>query len=355
MIPELGVIEGYFGRAWSWQERTIVIERLAPAGYRFFHYAPKIDEKLRRAWQILHDDDEAAAIADFARHCRVLGVRFGIGINPFGAHLSFDAVARERMKAKLAQFDSWGVDDLAILFDDMRGDLNDLAKRQTEIASFIFDNSKAERFFFCPSYYSLDPKLDAVFGQRPVRYLEELGQKLDPAVAIYWTGEEVCSPEIGAAHLRDMSNILGRKVALWDNYPVNDGPRMSQNLHLRSFTGRSANIAEHISHHAINPASQPILGCIPALTLPMLYKQGSDYRYGSAFKEAATAVCGETLGLMLHADLSTLQQLGLDRMSAATKRDLRTRYAQLENDAAKEVVDWLDGAYAITGEMLQTQ
>jgi beta-N-acetylglucosaminidase len=48
MIPPLGIIEGYFGRAWSWDDRGAVIARLAPAGYCFYHYAPKIDAKLRR-------------------------------------------------------------------------------------------------------------------------------------------------------------------------------------------------------------------------------------------------------------------------------------------------------------------
>lgn len=355
MIPELGIIEGYFGRAWSWKCRASVVERLAPSGFSFFHYAPKIDNKLRRDWRQLHDRDAATEIARFREFCQNHGVRFGVGITPYGTQLEFDDAARKAMKAKLAQFDSWGIDDLAILFDDMRGDLPDLAVRQAEVARFIFDHSKAGRFFFCPSYYSFDPKLDAVFGQRPERYLEVLGQMLDPAVAIYWSGEEVCSPEIGAAHLQDVAGIIGRKVALWDNYPVNDGPRMSQYLHLRAFTGRASNIGSEISHHAINPASQPILGCIPAMTLAMLYAQGGQYRYSAAFMDAATAVCGERTAKMLQDDLLSLQQTGLDRMTDRKKAELRSRYADCDNIASAEILDWLDGGYGITGEMLRTQ
>jgi hyaluronoglucosaminidase len=355
MTPELGTIEGYFGRAWSWNARGAVIARLAPAGYRFFHYAPKLDTRLRRDWQQLHNEDDAAAISTFAAHCRRHNVRFGIGLTPYGAHLGFDSNMRQAMKAKLAQFDSWGIDDLAILFDDMRGDIDDLAARQLEIASFATDHSKATRFFLCPSYYSNDPVLDRVFGARPAHYLETLGRKLDPAVAIYWTGEEVCSPEIGIGHLRDVCGLLGRKIALWDNYPVNDGPRMSQYLHLRAFTGRSARSGETVSHHAINPASQPILGCIPALTLPMLYQEGDAYRYSTAFVAAADAICGPELAALLHNDLLTLQQTGLNQMSPETKARLRARYAAHDHPAAEEIVDWLDGGYAITGEMLQTQ
>jgi hypothetical protein len=142
---------------------------------------------------------------------------------------------------------------------------------------------------------------------------------------------------------------------LWDNYPVNDGPRMSQYLHLRSFTGRSQRAGAMLSHHAINPMSQPLLGCIPALTLPMLYAQGEEYCYGAAFAEAAKTVCGEELAAVLTADLLTLNDAGLDRMSADRKAALAKKYAAFDHPAALEVADWLAGGYAITGEMLQTQ
>ncbi|WP_085339308.1 beta-N-acetylglucosaminidase domain-containing protein [Aquidulcibacter paucihalophilus] len=355
MIPELGIIEGYFGRTWSWRARTAVVDNLGPAGYRFFHYAPKLDQKLRREWRKPHTKEEASSIQTFASHCRAKSVRFGIGLTPYDAHLSFDEATKSSLKAKLQQFDAWGIDDLALLFDDMRGDIPELATRQTEIARFVTDHSRATRFFFCPSYYSLDQRLDTVFGKRPVDYLHDLGKSLDPCIAVYWTGEEVCSPEIRQAHLQDIAEVLGRKVALWDNYPVNDGPRMSQFLHLRAFTGRSSEIADNISHHAINPASQPILGCIPALTLPMIYQDGASYRYSAAFQKAANQICGQDLEEALRADLLSLQAVGLNQMPVELKTQLRSKYAAFKGDAAVEIIDWLDGGYAIKGEQLLTQ
>jgi hyaluronoglucosaminidase len=354
MMPPLGIIEGYFGRAWSWDDRCAAVARLAAAGYCFYHYAPKIDAKLRRDWQHVHDTIETEALAAFAAHCRALGVRFGVGLSPYGAHLDFDAAARSALRAKITHLNAIGLDDLAILFDDMRGDLPDLAARQADIVGCAIEHSTATRFFVCPSYYSNDPVLDRVFGARPPHYLETLGKKLDPAIAIYWTGEEVCSREFRRGHLADVAGQLGRKPALWDNYPVNDGPRMSNHLHLRAFTGRPANLAQHISHHAINPASQPTLGCIPALTLPRSYAEGDAYRYGAAFADAAAKVCGLELATLLGRDLLTLQDSGRDRLGDRLPT-IRARYAAIDHPAAREVVDWLDGGYAITGEALQTQ
>ena len=129
---------------------------------------------------------------------------------------------------------------------------------------------------------------------------------------------------------------------------------MSDHLHLRAFTGRPSDLGPHVSQHAINPASQPLLGCIPALTLPLSYAEGEAYRYGAAFMEAAIAICGAELASMLQQDMNLFEDGGLLRMGER-KLELRAKYAALDHPAALEIVDWLDGNYAITGEMLQTQ
>jgi hypothetical protein len=353
-MTEIGVIEGYFGTPWSWAERAEVAGLLSRHDYSFFIYAPKADAKLRSEWRLPYGDDELAALAGFAEQCRSLGMRFGVGLSPFEAWLDFGAEVRADLAAKLAVFDAIGVDDLGILFDDMRGDLADLAARQLEIVDFTTASSGASRFIVCPSYYSDDPLLDRAFGQRPPDYLSELGRRLDPQVQIFWTGEEVCSREYSPGHLQRVADELGRKPFLWDNYPVNDGAMMSQHLHLRAFTGRPAAIAETIAGHAVNPALQPRLSCIPMLTLAASYRLGSDYRYGAAFLEAAEAVVGTELAAMLQRDLLALQDVGLDNLGDRNAR-LRDRYAGLDHPAAAEVVAWLDGRYAPEGELVQTQ
>ncbi len=151
-----------------------------------------------------------------------------------------------------------------------------------------------------------------------------------------WTGEEVCALEFSAGHLDRVAGEIGRKPFLWDNYPVNDGPRMSRSLHLRAFTGRPGAIAPHLAGHAVNPASQPTLSAIPMLTLPDSYAKGADYAYGAAFREAARQVCGEALAAQLTADLLTLQDGGLGELSDERRGKLRARYAAFDHPAARE-------------------
>jgi len=354
LIPELGLIEGFFGRPWSWQERAESVSFLAPHGYRFYLYAPKADAYLRRQWQAPHPDHELEALAKFGAHCRALGVRFGIGLSPYELHLAPGREWQDLLARKLAEIDALKPDDLAILFDDMRGDVPELAQRQAAIVAFASERTRASRLLCCPTYYSDDPILDSAFGERPPRYLYELGRRLDPAIHIMWTGPEVCSHEFSYGHLNKIAEEIGRKPFLWDNYPVNDGQRMSRHLHIRGFTGRPSGIWRHVSGHGINPASQPVLSRIPALTLVDSYRYEDRYDYGVSLKRAVQAVLGPTLGEQVRRDLVMLQDRGLDRMDRRRIK-LRETYEAYDHPGAAEILAWLDGEWTVFDGSAQTQ
>ena len=351
---DLGIIEGFYGRPWTWEERAATASFLAPHGYRFYLYAPKADTYLRRRWQEPHPAAEAGRLGDFAAHCRSLDVRFGVGLSPYEIYQNFDNAARAALGDKLAFLDELGIRDLAVLFDDMRGDLPDLAHRQVEIVDWIAARTRADRIIVCPTYYSDDPVLDRVFGRRPDRYVEEFGALMDPRFEIFWTGEEVVSREISVGHIERVTGQLRRKPFLWDNYPVNDGQRMSQYLHLRGFTGRPAALADHLAAHGVNPALQPTLTRIPALTLVESYRRGPDYQYGDAMRRAATEVLGSELGALVRDDTLILQDVGLDRLGDKESL-LRQHYQGVDHPGAREIIEWLDGGYRITDEIVHTQ
>ena len=352
MAPELGLIEGYYGIPWDWSARERVMRRLATAGYGFFMYAPKADPFLRRRWRETPPEAETTALAGFAAACRDAGVRFGVGLSPFEVWRDFGAETQAALADKLAFLDDLGVQDLGILFDDMRGDLPGLAQAQDDIVHWIAGRTRASRIVFCPTYYSDDPALDMGFGVRPEGYLEALGAALDPRIEVFWTGEEVCSRAYGVRHLERVGDQLRRRPFLWDNYPVNDGPRMSPFLYLRAFTGRPAAIGPHLSAHAVNPALQPELTLLPALTLPESYRLGDDYDYGAALAASAREVLGPDLADLVRRHVILLNDTGRDRMDPAVRDRLRTRYAEFDHPAAREIVEWLDGKWVMTRDMM---
>jgi hypothetical protein len=325
MTAPLGLIEGYYGRPWSWQAREDTIAFLKQHAFDFYIYAPKADAFLRKRWRENHPAETSAALHQLAARCRALNVHFGIGLSPFELYRDFNAAAQDALGAKLAQFDGWGVEYLAILFDDMRGDLPDLAAMQVEIMHWVAARTKAAKLIVCPSYYSDDTVLDRFFGKRPENYLAEFGRRLDPSIAVFWTGEEICSREYSPGHLARVADQLRRKPFLWDNYPVNDGQRMSPFLHVRAMTGRPASIRGHLAAHSVNPALQPVLSRIPAISLARSYLEGEAYEYGRAFLDAATEVAGAELARKLRDDILYFQDVGRNHLGKAEER-LRRRY-----------------------------
>lgn len=347
----LGTIEGYYGTPWSWGERWNTIAFLARHTYSFYIYAPKADGYLRRNWREPHPKEIFDQLGILAASCRHAGVSFGIGLSPYEIYRGFDPGTQLALAGKLTALDELGLDTLAILFDDMRGDLPGLAEMQSNIVHWIAERTKAAHILVCPSYYTDDPLLDRVFGARPENYLEDLGRLLDPAIEVFWTGPNVCTQEYTLDHLERVSGQLRRKPFVWDNYPVNDGPRMSPHLHLRGVAGRPAALAGHIAGHAVNPALQPVLARIPMLTLADSYAQGDAYDPDRAFLSAAKAVCGEALAQALYQDLPALQDTGLDKLEPDDVGHLRARYVEFDHPAAREILAFLDGRYRFTGEM----
>lgn len=342
--PELGIIEGFYGRPWPWTTRHGVTQLLADHGFAFYHYAPKSDPHVRDQWREPWPAPMVDALASFAEHCRTCGMRFGIGLSPVGLRSSHDEEGLARLLQRVQQINRIGADELLLLFDDLAGDDSDsLALRQADLAHRVADATHAERLFVCPTYYSDDILLDQLFGPRPGNYLRQLGDRLDPAVRVYWAGEEICPAEITPGTVAAVTDQLGRRPVLWDNYPVNDGSTAREHLHLRGFTGRAASLADAVAGHAINPALQGWLSCIPALTLPTSYRDGQDYRYGHAQQQAAKAVLGQELGEQVLDDLPLLADRGRDRLTATQRATLVARYQAFDHPGAGEIVAWLRG------------
>lgn len=346
-----GIIEAFYGPLWSDDERRVVIDTLGRRGFSFYHYAPKADPEVRENWRHGWTDDRARALIRLREDCQAVDMAFGLGLSPVGLQRRFSDSDRRDLHKRLEQINEIAPDHLVILFDDERGDVRDLAERQALIMDFVGLQAEVDRLYCCPTYFSDAPLLDELFGARPDGYLEELGRRLDPAVRIYWTGPKVCSDTLPSRHLDAVAERLGRRPALWDNYPVNDSPAMIRHLHLRAPTHAYQGIEQFVSDHACNPALQPHLSLIPLLTLTPAFRFGQDRSPETAFRMAAESVVGPEMAGKLETDLSLLQDRGLDALSQDEIRALRQRYETFDQPAAREIVRWLDGGYETSAEL----
>ncbi|OGR41646.1 MAG: hypothetical protein A2X35_12270 [Elusimicrobia bacterium GWA2_61_42] len=363
MNTQLGVIEGFYGEPWSWGERADYAGFLKKHGFSFYIYAPKADGYMRKKWREPFPKTLEEKLTKLSSQCHSAGIEFGVGFSPYEIYLSpFDLEVKKLLQNRVDAFNRIGVDKFGILMDDMKGDLPGLAERQIEVVNWIAARSKAKQFVFCPTYYSLDPVLEKLFGKMPEGYFERLGTELDKKVSMFWTGEQVCSKAYSEEHLRSTAQKLGRKPLLWDNYPVNDGPRMCKFLHLRPMTGRPPEIGNWLAGHAVNPMNQAALSKIVLLTLRAGYEAGAAYNPDKAFRKAAGMVTCHEMALQLERDLPAFMDKGLDVLTGEEKESLKADYAVFlesrENDtgkAAREVIDWLSGRYNVTKDLFLTQ
>jgi len=342
----IGIIEGFFGRSWSWEDRKNYAQFLALNEYNFYIYAPKDDKNLRTQWQTDWPTDVKKSLTDLRQVYRAANVQFGIGLSPHEIYLDNSHDQRAQLDQRIKQINQLEPDILCILFDDMRGDIPGLAEIQIDIAHQAAATSNTKKIIFCPTYYSFDPVLERVFGVMPKNYWQTFAQHLDKNIDIFWTGEKVCSTNYPAEHLSQVTELIGRKPFLWDNYPVNDGAVKSNLLQLRAFDQGHSQLADKVAGHAVNPMNQPWLSQIPLASLPLAYREKENYSADAAFSSISNNLCGDELAKQLQRDIHQLQDVGLKKLTQQERHALHAIYQRFDkNPYAQEIIAWLNDEY----------
>lgn len=348
----IGVIEGFFGKQWDWEVRCNYAQFLKNNSYDFYIYAPKADRHLRKDWRQDWSNAHWQELIQLGYIYHQAGLKWGIGFSPFEIYLNYDVQAIKDLEDKIRYLNHLRLDMLAVLFDDMRGDCREISKIQVDIVHRIAELSNAKTFIMCPTYYTYDPILDKLFGEKPDNYLQTLGKALDPVIDVFWTGPEVCSKSYPESHLKEVGELLGRQPFIWDNYPVNDGAKISQYLHLKAFENRPYQMSELVSGHAVNPMNQAHLSQIPLMTLTMSYQRQNSYSPSDAFLEAVERLCPAELAHALVEDVSLFQDYGLEQLPTNIRQYLTKKYEAFDSPYAREVLQWLKGEYIFSPECL---
>lgn len=332
-----GVVEGFYGREWSWAARRSYAAFLAARGLNAYLYCPKGDPFLRKRWREPWPKETQRALTELAADFRGRDLSWGVGLSPYALYENYDATARKALQRRIGQVDALGGNILAVLFDDMPGDCVDLAARQGDIVADIRAWSRAEHLIVCPTYYSTDPVLELHFGTRPRSYWRDLGESLPADIDIFWTGNRVCSESIRPQDLQDISSQLQRAPVLWDNYPVNDGAAACKYLHLTPLPNRPPALAAAVRGHFCNPMNQAELSKYPLAGLAVLY--GAE-DIGLADLYPADLVA------LLERDRDLFEERGLDAIESERGAALADEYQRIDHPAAREVAQWLRGEYA---------
>ncbi|CAH8472213.1 unnamed protein product [Schistosoma rodhaini] len=223
-----GVVEGFYGRPWTYPQRKELFRRMNQMGMNAYLYAPKDDIKHRQSWRDLYTQEEEQQLQFLITESTEAGVLFIFAISP-GLDVTFSSAKEvDILKKKVDQVSKLGCRAFALLFDDIEPRLcpadrevfNSSARAQVMFANEIYNHLGCpDVFLFCPTEYSASL---AVPNINKSEYLATVASCLAPGIAVIWTGPLVVSKRILTKELKELSTLLQHPIVLWDNLHAND-------------------------------------------------------------------------------------------------------------------------------------
>ncbi|XP_076016998.1 protein O-GlcNAcase [Genypterus blacodes] len=271
-----GVVEGFYGRPWTMEQRKELFRRQQKWGLNAYLYAPKDDYKHRMFWRELYSVEEAEQLMTLISSAKEHGTEFIYAISP-GLDITFSNQKEvSALKRKLDQVTHFGCKSFALLFDDIDHNMcpadkevfSSFAHAQVSITNEIFQYlGEPETFLFCPTEYCGTFCYPSV-SQSP--YLHTVGEKLLPGIEVLWTGPKVVSKDISVESIEEVSKILRRAPVIWDNFHANDYDQ--KRLFLGPYKGRSTELIPRLKGVLTNPNCEFESNFVAIHTLATWYK-----------------------------------------------------------------------------------
>ncbi|XP_075565556.1 protein O-GlcNAcase-like [Pelecanus crispus] len=296
-----GVVEGFYGRPWSMEQRKLLFQWLKRWGLNCYMYAPKDELKHRLLWREPYTEHEAARMRSLIEAAQDQGVEFVFAISA-GQDMVFSSAGdRLLLQQKLRQVAAMGCHSFALLFDDIdpcmcqadRDVFPSLAQAQASVANEVYrELGQPSVFLFCPTEYC-----SSLCSPSPSQscYLLTLGQELLPEIGVIWTGPKVVSQELSAALLEEVEGVLQRRPVIWDNLYANDYD--CRRVFLGPYTGRAPGLMPRLRGLLLNPNCELQANFIPIHTLGSWFQSelGSCAHPDRAGMETAAAL-GDSQG-----------------------------------------------------------
>jgi hyaluronoglucosaminidase len=288
-----GVVEGFYGRPWSHEQRLDLIDFLAERGMNTFVYAPKDDASLRREWRSPSDGEALARLGELVVRCRSRGMDLVWCLAPGLSIRYSDRADRAIVLARLVAATELGVRRVGLLLDDIPMELQhpedlaaytDLASAHVALVREVFAGLPAGvRLIVCPTVYR---------GTGSEPYITELGGALDPRIDLFWTGRAICSATLDVADAAAFTRAANRPPTYWDNYPVND-VAMGNELHIGPYRGRDPQLWRFASGIIANGMELAEASRIPFATIADYLGDPEGYDPEASWRRAMRDVVGD--------------------------------------------------------------
>ncbi len=285
-----GVIEGFYGPPYRHTDRLWLIEKLGAWGMNRYVYAPKDDPLHRAQWRTPYEPAALREFGELVERGQQAGVAVGFAVSP-GLTIEYGSADDVRqLQAKFLAFQALGARFFCLALDDVPTALvyaKDVARFTTLAAAHVHLAHAVAEGLGPDSTLWLVPT-DYV-GTEHTDYLEHLGVALHADIEVGWTGRTVVSPSITAEEAAARATTLRRKLLVWDNVPVADGP-MRPMLHLGPYTGRHPGLAAHVSGILLNPMAHARASAVAIRTAAAYLRDPTSYDAEDAWRLATDEI-----------------------------------------------------------------
>lgn len=215
-----GIIEGFYGIPWTFEERKSMINFLAQIGMNQYIYAPKDDPFHNKKWREPYPKDQLEKIKALADLSKENGIDFTWAIHPGQNPFDFDKYDEEigKIFAKYESLAQAGVKSFGLCMDDIDKKIAhekrfDHMKLIKDLADFVYGKT-GEKLYFVHPWYN-----DDWIDKKGYQY-ENLLKDIEN-INIMWTGDQIVAP-ISHKSNEEFAKRNNKKPYIWFNWPVND-------------------------------------------------------------------------------------------------------------------------------------
>ncbi|PCI37421.1 MAG: hypothetical protein COB53_06570 [Elusimicrobia bacterium] len=224
-----GVLEGFYGRPWSWSARRSMVRWMGKNGFNLFVLAPKDDWAHRLRWRDPLTREYFEGLSSLMAEAKIAGVRVAWGLQPRGAGWEKGIEVRAAVNKIVGVVDH-GVDEIVLAFDDLEPNRKHFLFANRVREALMARTDRPLQWTFVPAVYWGE----GVGG----KYWEDLKRDLHPSFRVAWTGPQILSRSISERDALVFSKRAERSVVMGDNFPVQDRLIDGGRLFLGPVSGR---------------------------------------------------------------------------------------------------------------------
>jgi hyaluronoglucosaminidase len=312
-IKNIGIIEGFYGKPWTHENRLDVIDFLRNNNLNTYVYAPKNDPYHRDLWKEPYSLEEADKLQEIIKKANDYLINFVYCISP-GKNIDLtDENDIQLVSKKLLAINQNNISSFALLMDDIDYFLNETEKNRflspgiahAYLANKVYDSLKTQiknlEFFICPTEY---------WQNWNTTYRQDLYAYLNENITVFFTGYNTIAKTISSEDIIDAFQIFGHRLAIWDNYPTNDANK--DRIYLGPLLNRPHILdKEIINTYVMNPMNQWELSKIALITAADYLSNPLDYQPEKSLEKAISYlskewhVSKESLDLFVRLNQST--------------------------------------------------